>query len=387
MMNFFLFLRSRTACWILFPLIVGLPCSHIQAGPLTNIFYLGDSYLDDGNYKFITAPNGTGPAFSSNSPPWSSVVNEALGLPHVGRWTNTGSHPPLGNNYAVCGAGINNSPTSANTSLHGQITKLRADYPHGLPANSLVVIAIGTNDILQVVGLGGMWSTSISSWKTGSSAFAIPAVGASVTVPVANTAGLAAGPTNFVILLVNSQPVILALTGVDVKGSTVTFTNKYDPPGFQIGANASFEICAKWFMDQGMQTLASDIKSLVTDRAEVVLVLLPQTDMLPFYNRQPNEALAHQTWKYYYDKMRDLIPGNFPQLLSFDLKPVFQEVFSEPTRYGFKVNYPGWLGTSSPDPNEYMFWDPCHPSGLMHRHIAQRFLEFLRAHGFSSPSQ
>jgi phospholipase/lecithinase/hemolysin len=45
------------------------------------------------------------------------------------------------------------------------------------------------------------------------------------------------------------------------------------------------------------------------------------------------------------------------------------------------------MGTSASDPNEYMFWDPCHPSGLMHRHIAQRFLEFLRAHGFSSPSQ
>jgi phospholipase/lecithinase/hemolysin len=48
------------------------------------------------------------------------------------------------------------------------------------------------------------------------------------------------------------------------------------------------------------------------------------------------------------------------------------------------VNYPGWLGTSSRDPNEYMFWDPVHPSGLMHQHIAQRFLEFLRARGLSS---
>jgi len=62
--------------------------------------------------------------------------------------------------------------------------------------------------------------------------------------------------------------------------------------------------------------------------------------------------------------------------LTFDLKSVFQDVFSDPAHYGFKFNYPGWLGTGSADPNEYMFWDSLHPSGSMHGYIADRFLPF-----------
>jgi phospholipase/lecithinase/hemolysin len=65
--------------------------------------------------------------------------------------------------------------------------------------------------------------------------------------------------------------------------------------------------------------------------------------------------------------------------MTFDLKSVFQDVFSDPPHYGFKFNYPGWKGSGSTDPDEYMFWDWVYPSGSMHRYIADRFLQFLRA--------
>lgn len=69
--------------------------------------------------------------------------------------------------------------------------------------------------------------------------------------------------------------------------------------------------------------------------------------------------------------------------MKFDLNSVFQDVFSDPAHYGFKFNYPGWMWSGAPDPNQYMFWDSVHPSGAMHRRIADRFLQFLRARGLA----
>jgi hypothetical protein len=70
---------------------------------VTNIFYLGDSYLDDGNYEAIT---GYPMEYFSNGPPWGTDVNLALGFTALGRCTAAGSPPnSLGNNYAVAGAG------------------------------------------------------------------------------------------------------------------------------------------------------------------------------------------------------------------------------------------------------------------------------------------
>jgi lysophospholipase L1-like esterase len=383
-MNLFPVSNRWTGRWLLFLLMAMLPASYRASASLADVFYLGDSYLDDGNYKFLTNPHGNIAPFSSNSQPWSSVVNAALGLPNVGRWTDAGSHSPFGNNYAVCGAGINSSLTGTNTSLHSQIAKLLADYPHGLPSDSMVVIGIGTNDILQdISSFGGIWSTPTSEWKLGNNGFTVPAVGKSVTVPVAGTTGMVPGTTSLVAFLTSSLPLVLALTEVNANGNTVTLTNKYAQPGSQLAPNAVFQICGRWFVDQDLQMLAGDIKSILADHGEVILVLPLPTNMLPVYNRQANQALAHETWKYFYEKMRALVSNGAEKLVSFDLKPIFEEEFADPSRYGFKFNYPGWMGTSSPDPDQYMFWDVAHPSGLMHRHIAQRFLEVLHARGLS----
>ena len=371
--------KSRIGGWLLLCLAVTLPGTDTMAGSLSKVFYLGDSYLDDGNYKALS--KGGGPDYFSNASPWSTVANLALGLPSAGRWA--GEHSPPGNNYAVSGAGINISLTTTNTSLHGQVAKLLEDYPHGLPADSLVVIAIGTNDVRAVIGFGGVWSNASTEWKLGKNGFTVPAVDAPVTVSVTSTAGMTAGPMNLVTFANGGAPVMMALTKVDSGENTATLTNKFGAPGTNVAPNSTFEVCARWFLDQVLPILAADLKSVVADHGHVVLVLLPPTDMLPTYNRQSNQALAHETWRYVYDKMRALGSTDAQKIVVFDLKSVFQEVFSDPTHYGFKVNYPCWLGTGAADPNEYMFYDAFHPSGSMHKLIAQRFVEFLRAKGLT----
>jgi GDSL-like Lipase/Acylhydrolase len=362
-------------------LILVLVLSDYQAAAaqVTNIFYLGDSYLDDGNYQALR--NRLGSANASDSAPWDNVVNVTLGLPSAGRWASPGSQSPVGNNYAVCGAAIKYSPTPIDTSLHGQVAKLLADYPHGLPAGSLVVMAIGTNDVIGVVGFGGIWSIQSTGWNLGNSGFSVPGIGSSVTLPVTSTAGLAAGPSNSVVFPTSPTPVIMAVTEVNPRRSTVTLTNQIGSPGSRIAANSAFEVCGKWLIDQSLPILAADIRSVVADQGRVVLVLLPPTDLLPNFNRQSNQALVHKTWQYFYDQMSRLVREETDRLMTFDLKSVFQDVFFDPSRYGFKFCYPGWVGSGPADPNEYMFWDSVHPSGSMHRYIAERFLQLLRKKG------
>jgi lysophospholipase L1-like esterase len=369
--------------WLLLALAGGLLAIDASAASvvpsLTTIFYLGDSYLDAGNYKALS--NGKGPEYFSNGQPWCAVVDTALGLPNVGRWTSAGNHAPFGNNYSVAGSGINYSNTPTNTSLHGQVMKLLQDYPQGLPNNSLVVVAIGTNDVRAVIGFGGIWTTSSSEWRLGNAGFTVPALNATVTVSVTSTIGMTTGPMNLLAFPTGSVPAMLALIEVDPKGNTITLRNKLAYPGTKIPEKAAFEVCGKWFLDEDLKILLGDINSVVAKHGQIVLVLLPPTDMLPTYNRQSNQALVQQTWRYLYDEMRSLFPEQAESLLVFDLSSVFQDVFSDPTHYGFKVSYPGWLGTGSPEPNDYMFWDSFHPSASMHRYIAERFLAFLRSKG------
>jgi len=362
-------------------LALTLTDSRAPAAAVTSIFYLGDSYLDDGNFKALT--NKSAVEYFSNSEPWGNLVNHTLGLPAVGRWTPAGGRAPLGNNYAVSGAGINYSPTPGNTSLHGQVAKLLADYPHGLPTNSLVVLAIGTNDVIAVVGFGGIWSAQSTPWKLGPVDFTVPAANASVTVPVIDTAGMKPGPNNLVIFSASSAPIMMALTEINSAESKVTLTNKFAAPGTKVPANSSFGVCAKWFIDQEWPLFTADIKAIEADQGRVVLVLLPPTDLLPNFNRQSTETLARDTWRYCYDRMRNLASEDKNRLMTFDLKPVFQDVFDDPAKYGIKFNYPGWNGSGSPDPDNYMFWDYLHPSGSMHRYIAERFLQFLRTNGLA----
>jgi hypothetical protein len=344
-----------------------------------NIFYLGDSYLDDGNYQALT---GFPLEYFSNEPPWSTDVNVALGFEAVGRWTTAGSPPnPLGNNYAVAGAGIGGVTAPIDTSFRGQVNLMLSDYPQGLPTNTLVVVAIGTNDVIYAVDLGGIWSTNLSGWRLNRSGFKVPAVGATVTVRVADTTGLVAGPNNLVIFAKGGGLSLLSVTAVDTLSSTVSFTNVSAKPGTMVSKNSSFEMAASYDLDFTVRIFTREINALLDDGASLVLALPPRTDILPLYNQGADQGLAYSTWLYLYTKIATAVSQKPFQ--NYDLNGFFDTVFVNFASYGFLYNYPGWDGNPNVSANEYVFWNITHPSGKTHQLIAGDFIQFLSQAGLA----
>jgi GDSL-like Lipase/Acylhydrolase len=352
---------------------------------LANILYLGDSYLDDGNYEALT---GLPPQYFSNEPPWGTDVNVTLGLTAVGRWTAAGSPPnPLGNNYAVAGASIVTGLTPVDTSFRAQVNLLLSDYPNGLPANSLVVVAIGTNDVFAAMNAGGIWSINPRGWRLNHSGFTVPAVGSTVTVRVTDTFGLVAGLYNRVIFPDTPGLTILDVTGVNAETSTVTLSNVTGTPGTLVSPSAKFEMAARDILDSESAIFTQEINALLADGASVVLTLPWRTDILPLYNQGTDQGLAYTTWLYLYTKMAEVIFKESPQVLYFDLSDFFDMVYFNYANYGFLYNYPGWDLNPDVGPNEYVFWDVVHPSGLMHQLIAGDFIQFLQQWGLEASSK
>jgi hypothetical protein len=356
-----------------------------HAPKLATIFYLGDSYLDDGNYEGLT---GLPPQYFSNEPPWGTDVNITLGLADVGRWTAAGSPPnPLGNNYAVAGASIDGGLTPVDSSFPAQVRLLLCDYPNGLPADSLVVVAIGTNDIIAAIGAGGIWSINLFGWQLNNSKFTVPAIGSTVTVQVSDTLGLVAGPNSRIIFPNTPGLTIMAVTAVNPGTSSVTLTNVTGTPGTLVSRNAKFEMAASDILDSEIPTFTQAIKTLVAHGARLVLTLPWRTDFLPLYNQGADQGLAYSTWLYLYIKMAEAMIKEAPAVLYFDLSGFFDMVFINFAGYGFLYNYPGWDLNPSVSANEYVFYDVAHPSGLMHQLIAENFLEFLQQAGLAPSSK
>jgi hypothetical protein len=341
--------------------------------------------LDDGNYEGLT---GSPPEYFSDEPPWGTDVNVTLGLTAVGRWSAAGSPPnPLGNNYAADGASIESGLTSVDTSFRAQVDLMLSDYPNGLPPYTLVVVAIGTNDVVAAMIWGGIWSTNLSGWRLSGSGFTVPAVGSTVTVQVANTNGLVVGPNNRVIFPKSPSLTMLSVTGVDAGASTVTLTNLIgSTPGTIVSPNASFEMAATYVISLGVPVFTQSINALLADGATVVLALPQRADILPLYNQTTDQTLAYSTWQYLYTRMKAVIPRKIPfkptKILPFDLNGFFDTFFLNFTKYGFLYNYPGWDNNPYVSANEYMFWDFAHPSGKMHQLIATDFINFLAQQGF-----
>jgi len=350
---------------------------------LKNVIYLGDSYEDDGNYEAIT---GFPPEYFSNEPPWSTDVNLGLGIPAVGRWTAAGSPPNKpGNNYAVAGAGIEGSLTSVDTSFRGQVNLLLSDYPNGMPSDTVVVVAIGTNDVIGAMDVGGIWSINLEGWRLYGSGFTVPAVGSTVTVQVANTVGLVAGSKNIVAFPSNSSLNFFSVVAVDTTNSTVTLTNVTGTPGTLVRANARFEMAATYILDLEVPVFTQELNALSADGANLVLALPWRSDFLPIYNQQPNQTAAYFTWLYLYLKMAAAIPLlKASPILFFDLNDFFAMVFFNYSQYGFLYNYPAWGGNPNTSANEYVFWDGLHPSGKMHQLIANDFMQFISQLGWQS---
>ena len=355
---------------------------HQTPSVVKNIFYLGDSYLDDGNYEALT---GYPEEYFSNEPPWGTDVNRALGLTAIGRWTAAGSPPnSLGNNYAVAGASISGSVTPVDSSFRAQVNLMVSDYPNGLPADTLVVVAIGTDDVLGALYIGGLWSLNLPGWRLSGSTFTVPAVGSTVTIQVADTTGLEAGPDNLVVFPRNPNLPIFSVTAVDPQTSSVTLTNVTGPPGTLVSSGARFEMAARFFLDVEVQIFTLAINALLADGASLVLTLPWRTDLLPRFYQGVDQGLAYSTWDYFYGKMAEVISKKRYGGLYFDVSDFFEKVFFNFTEYGFLYNYPGWNDNPNLSANEYVFWDDAHPSGMTHQLIADDFIQFLIQAGLLS---
>ncbi|MBV8211598.1 MAG: hypothetical protein JOZ08_00050 [Verrucomicrobia bacterium] len=353
----------------------------LLAGPAsktgTVIFYLGDSLLDNGNCNYLNG--GKGDAWSSNGPTWGPVANEMLGLPCLPRWTPAGSIAGrLGTNYAVAGAAINAYITPVNTSLLAQISKLLADYPGGLPANSVVVIFIGNNDV-GVAGNapagGGVWSDT--HWQT-SAPFEVPPATGSAEIAVETSTGAVPGPTNYAIVRAPSGVYgPFPVTGVP-DGGHLTIQN---PFGIAAGANvpspSSVQVFSSWLIHETLMMLSPQISKLLSAGAKVIWTNLEKVSLLPVY-QGAQKGLADITVAYWNTTAESLIhPESTRNVGLFDIASVYQDMCSHPAQYGFKDAVTPWNNSATINPDDLVFYDQAHLTAAAHRFIGKRFVEML----------
>jgi GDSL-like Lipase/Acylhydrolase len=357
----------------------------LLAGPgsktRTTIFYLGDSLLDNGNCNYLIG--GKGDAWSSNGPTWGPVANEILGLPCVPRWTPAGSVVgKLGTNYAVAGAGVNGYITPVKTSLIEQISKLLADYPNGLPLDSLVVIFIGNNDVGvagSIPSFGGVWSDA--QWKT-TAPFKVPLAAGAGVVSVETSRGAFPGLTNYVIFRAPSGVVgPFPITGVP-DGSHLVVQN---PFGIGVAANvtsqAIIEVFGSWFLHQDLAMLSPRIGSLLSAGAKIIWTNLEKISLLPIY-RGVEPRVADASVAYWNRTAESLIhPGSTRNIELFDIASVYQEMCGDPAKYGFKDAVTPWNNSPNINPDDLIFYDAVHLTAAAHRFIGKRFVQMLHRHG------
>jgi phospholipase/lecithinase/hemolysin len=357
----------------------------LLAGPgsrtRTVIFYLGDSLLDNGSCNYLNG--GKGDAWASNGPTWGPVANEILGLPCLPRWTPKGSIAgQLGTNYAVAGAAISSYITPVNTNLLTQISKLLADYPGGLPANSLVVIFIGNNDV-GVSGTipagGGIWSDA--HWKTSAPFKVPPAVGAGL-ISVENSTGAIPSLTNYAI--VHTPSGVLgpySITGVPDRSHLII----QNPFGIAVGANvpsqAILQVYASFFLHEELVMLSSRIASLLSAGAKIIWTNLEKISLLPIFIGSQS-GLSDASVAYWNSTAESLIhAGNARNIELFDIASVYQDMCGNPTKYGFKDAVTPWNNSATLNPDDLVFYDKVHLTAAAHRFIAKRFLEMLHRRG------
>lgn len=347
----------------------------------TAIFYVGDSLLDNGSSNYLNG--GKGDQWAANGQTWGPVANEMLGLPCVPRWTAAGSIAgQLGTNYAVSGASVSTYITPVNTSLLTQISKLLADYPGGLPANSLVVIFIGNNDVGlagSVPAGGGVWSDA--HWQA-SAPFKIPPTLGAAEIPVETSTGAIAGLTNYAIVRTSSGVYgPYPITGVpDARHLIIQ-----NPFGISAGANvpgqSTIQVYSSWFLHEELAMLFPRIANLVSAGARVIWTNLEKISLLPIF-RGSQTSLADATVAYWNTTAESLIhPGNARNIELFDIASVYQEMCGHPTQYGFKDAVTPWNNSATINPDDLVFWDNVHLTAAAHRFIAKRFVEMLHRRG------
>jgi GDSL-like Lipase/Acylhydrolase len=358
----------------------------LLAGPgsktLTAVFYLGDSLLDNGNCNYLNG--GKGDAWSSNGPTWGPVANEILGLPCVPRWTPSGSVAgQLGTNYAVAGAATNSYITPVKTSLLEQISKLLADYPNGLPLNSLVVIFIGNNDVGvagSVPSGGGVWSDA--QWRT-TAPFKVPLAAGAGVLSVETSRAAIPGLTNYVIFRTPSGIVgPFIITGAP-DGKRLIIQNPFGlSPGANLPSQSTVEVFASWLLHENLVTLTPKIASLLSAGAKnVIWTNLEKITLLPVF-RGVQHGVADASVAFWNHTAESLIhPGSTRNIELFDIASVYQEMCGDPAKCGFKDAVTPWNNSPDINPDDLIFYDIVHLTAAAHRFIGKRFVQMLQRHG------
>ena len=150
--------RKLLSCWLALTLCAALSAS---AQRIDRVIYFGDSLSDSGNH-FLFTHQVTVPPYTlepptasypigwfhfSNGPTWAEYLADALHSPASG--APSVLLPGFFTNYSVGRARARDGgdPQFPTFFLTAQVNKFLADFHNHVPANSLVVIWIGSNDV------------------------------------------------------------------------------------------------------------------------------------------------------------------------------------------------------------------------------------------------
>lgn len=338
--------------------------SAAQAAP--SIIWLGDSWLDNNNFYSI---EGQPP---SDTRTWGVDVNTSLGEQCIGRWSAAGSPPnPLGFDYAVAGASISLDITgSVNSSLLGQIALLVADYPSGLPANTVVVVSIGINDLDTFASFGPIWETNVAGWTVDEpGGFDLPAPGSTVNFQVKSSAGAVAGSANNLAFLLAGSPPSGPFEITAVPDSThITFENTgfSEYAGVYVPDGTFTQPMAEAAVDYDLAHLSAALPSLLSlNPALLVLAKTPNPGLLPA--NSADVPLVTGIWKYWISELITLPPvvqGQASGTVSlFALDSVVSKLIAKHS-------------------SAFFFVDAYHPTPAAHRLIANQFLKYLQRENF-----
>lgn len=373
--------------------------ANLQA-PVTRIVWLGDSHLDPANGNYLNA-TGTGPATDGDT--WGMVINRMLSLDLLGRYTPAGGGTPLGSFYATFAAGVTGSGTTTpNTSVVAQMQKLQSDYPTSL-AGFIVVIAVGVNDINNVIysgsTSGGIWTTPVNqSWTQAAPTVTMPANGVNATLTMSNVTGIVAGTTggynNF---LSNTGvpgyavgPYLIISVNAGANQVTIQGTAQSAPyAGQTYGAGTIWKPAPAAQIDadlaSGSPNFGGQLGILVgLNPTLIVLCGVVNPNLLP-----ANSAFSGITtaiWQYWQIALSASIPVSSPLVAGFDMSPWWNDVLTAPgnfaaNRYGLKNVVGNWNGAAGQTAKDYAWWNNLHPSSVVHKYLAGGFLEFLKLRG------
>lgn len=226
-------------------LVLAGPATELSATHSLRLVFFGDSLSDSGNH-FIEfndlstrpfelipdAPYAVGGLHFSNGPTWAEQLSFRLHTPTSGLPSLLASG--VFTNYAVGRARARPlAPVFPFFDLATQVSRYRADFPLGAPANAVYVVWIGSNDLSDAL-------TASASDPSGATSIAI--IQAALGSVAAGIQGLwLAGAREFLIVNVPNLALTPAVraAGGQAQGAATFFTNAFNGGLAQVMAAAS----------------------------------------------------------------------------------------------------------------------------------------------------